>query len=125
AAFRDAAHVVIMSLRPQRVAPVPMEGRCGLADYDPGTGELTYYAGTQAPHPWRFTIATVLGHPADRLRVIAPDVGGACGQKAIASREDLVVCAAAKLLGRPVKWVEDRMENMSSATHARDEQMEV
>ncbi len=121
----DGARRVTMSLRPQRVAPVPMEGRCGLADFDPGTGDLTYYAGTQSPHGFRMTLSMLLGHPPDRVRVIAPDVGGAFGQKAITSREDAVVCAAAKLLGRPVKWVEDRFENMTSATHARDEELEV
>ncbi len=67
----------------------------------------------------------MLGHPLDRLRVIAPDVGGSFGQKAATAREDVVVCVAAKQLGRPVKWVEDRVENLTSASHARDEELEV
>jgi aerobic carbon-monoxide dehydrogenase large subunit len=125
AAAFEGARVVSMSLRPQRVSQVPMEGRAGLADFDPGTGELTYYAANQAPHGLRFNLALLLGHPADRLRVIAPDVGGAFGQKAATFREDLIVCAASKLLGRPVKWLDDRMENMSAATHARDERIEI
>jgi carbon-monoxide dehydrogenase large subunit len=116
---------ITLALRPQRVAPVPMEGRCGLAEYDPGTGELTYHATHQAPHNLRNNLVGLLGHPADRLRVIAPDVGGAFGQKTATFREDLVVCATAKRLGRPIKWLDDRLENMSAATHARDEHVEV
>jgi carbon-monoxide dehydrogenase large subunit len=119
------ARVVRRTLRPQRVAQVPMEGRGGVADYDVGTGQLTYWASNQAPHSLRLNLAMLLGHPADRLRVIAPDMGGAFGQKTATFREDVAVCAASKLLGRPVKWVEDRVENMTSATHARDEEMEV
>lgn len=124
-AFKQARRVVTMSLRPQRVGQVPIEGRGGVADYDAGTRELTYYASHQAPHNLRFNLAMLLGHPADRLRVIAPDVGGSFGLKSATFREDVVVCAACKLLGRPVKWIEDRFENLASAAHARDEQIEV
>lgn len=125
AAFEGADRIVTLSLRPQRVGQAPMEGRGGVAEYDAGTGELTYYASHQAPHALRFNLAMVLGHPADRLRVIAPDVGGSFGLKSAAFREDLVLCAVAKLLQRAVKWVEDRFENLAAATHARDEQLEV
>jgi carbon-monoxide dehydrogenase large subunit len=124
-AFESAARLVTMSLRPQRVAQVPMEGRGGVADFDAGTGELTYYASHQAPHNLRFNLSMLVGHPADRLRVIAPDVGGSFGLKSATFREDVVVCAASKLLGRPVKWVEDRFENLATGTHARDEQLEI
>ena len=65
-----------------RVTHVPMEGRGGVADYRAGTNELTYHAGTQAPHGLRQDLSGLLGHPAERLRVVIPDIGGAFGQKA-------------------------------------------
>ena len=124
-AFASAAHVVRAKLSPQRVAHVPMECRGGVADHNAGTGELVYYATTQSPHALKLTLGGVLGQPAERLRVITPDIGGAFGQKALVNREDFVVCAASRLLGAPVKWVEDRVENMTSASHARSEIVEV
>jgi len=124
AAFAGA-RVVRETFSPQRVAHVPMECRGGLADHDAGTGQLTYHATTQAPHTLRMLLGALLGQPAERLRVITPDVGGAFGQKAPVCREDLAVCAASRLLGRPVKWIEDRVENMTSASHARSEIVEI
>lgn len=121
AAFGEADRVVSAMIDSARVTQVPMEGRGGVADYRPGTGELTYHAGSQAPHALREALSSLLGHPAERLRVVIPDIGGAFGQKAGICREDLVVCAAARILGRPVKWVEDRVENLAAASHARDE----
>jgi carbon-monoxide dehydrogenase large subunit len=125
AAFAQADRVVSAMIDSARVTHVPMEGRGGVADYRIGTGELTYHAGSQAPHALRQALAGLLGHPADRLRVVIPDIGGAFGQKAGLCREDLVVCAAAKILGRPVKWVEDRVENLAAAGHAREETIEI
>ncbi|HVC84066.1 MAG TPA: xanthine dehydrogenase family protein molybdopterin-binding subunit [Solirubrobacteraceae bacterium] len=124
AAFAGA-RVVRETFTPQRVAPVPMETRGGVADHHPGTGDLVYHAATQSPHALRLLLSGLLGQPAEQLRVITPDVGGAFGQKAGVAREDVAVCAASKLLGRPVKWVEDRVENMTSATHARSETVEI
>jgi len=123
AAFAGA-RVVRETFRPQRVTQVPMEGRGGVADYDPGTGQLTYHAANQAPHSLRMNLAGVLQLPADKVRVLIPDIGGAFGQKAGLFREDVAVCAAAKQLGRPLKWVDDRVENMTSSTHAREEVVE-
>jgi aerobic carbon-monoxide dehydrogenase large subunit len=124
-AFAAADRVVPAFIDSGRVTQVPMEGRGGVADYRPGTDDLTYYAGSQAPHGLRQALSGFLGHPADRLRVVIPDIGGAFGQKASMFREDLVVCAAAKMTGRPVKWVEDRVENLSAAGQAREETIEV
>jgi carbon-monoxide dehydrogenase large subunit len=121
AAFAEADRVVSAMIDSARVTHVPMEGRGGVADYRVGTDELTYHAGSQAPHALRQGLAGLLGHPADRLRVVIPDIGGAFGQKAGLCREDLAVCAAAKMLGRPVKWVEDRVENLAAAGQAREE----
>jgi len=125
AAFAQADRVVTAMIDSARVTHVPMEGRGGVADYRIGTDELTYHAGSQAPHALRQGLSGLLGHPADRLRVVIPDIGGAFGQKAGLCREDLVVCAAAKLLGRPVKWVEDRVENLAAAGQAREETIEI
>ena len=85
-----------------------MEGRGGVADYRVGTDELTYHAAAGPARAAPGAGPALPEHPADRSRVVIPDIGGAFGQKAGLSREDLVVCAAAKMLGRPVKWVEDR-----------------
>jgi len=125
AAFAQADRVVRETLVAQRVAHVPLDPRGGVADYRAGTGELTYHATTQAPHNLRQALAGHLGHPAEQLRVLVPDIGGAFGQKALPCREDLVACAAAKLVGRPVKWVDDRLENMASGGHAREETLEL
>jgi len=125
AAFAQADRVVTAMIDSARVTHVPMEGRGGVADYRIGTDELTYHAGSQAPHALRQGLSGLLGHPADRLRVVIPDIGGAFGQKAGLCREDLVVCAAAKLIGRPVKWVEDRVENLAAAGQAREETIEI
>jgi carbon-monoxide dehydrogenase large subunit len=124
-AFAEADRVVRLSLRTPRVLPVPIDTRGGLADYDPGTDEILYHATSQAPHGFRMGLAQVLQHPAERLHVIAPDVGGAFGQKGFLNREDIVVCFAARKVGRPVKWVEDRAANLTSATHGRGESMEI
>jgi aerobic carbon-monoxide dehydrogenase large subunit len=125
AAFAEADRVVLALIDSGRVTHVPMEGRGGVADYQAGTDELTYHAGSQAPHALRQALSGLLGHPAERLRVVIPDIGGAFGQKAGLCREDLVVCAAARMLGRPVKWVEDRVENLAVAGHAREETIEL
>ena len=81
-AFAEADRVVSAMIDSARVTHVPMEGRGGVADYRPGTDELTYHAASQAPHAARQALAALLGHPADRLRVVIPDIGGAFGQKA-------------------------------------------
>jgi aerobic carbon-monoxide dehydrogenase large subunit len=125
AAFAEADRVVDVSLRQHRVANVPMETRGAVADYDPGSGELTYHAATQGPHGLRMNLAGTLGHPMDRLRVLAQDVGGAFGLKGYVYREDFCIAVASKALGRPVKWIEDRVEHLTASGHAREEAMEV
>jgi carbon-monoxide dehydrogenase large subunit len=125
AAFAEADRVVRLSLRTPRVMHVPIDTRGGVAEFDPGTGELLYHATTQAPHAFRMSLAEVLMHPADRLHVTTPDIGGAFGQKGFVAREDIAVCFAARKLGRPLKWVEDRVENLTSALHGRGESMEL
>ena len=125
AAFAGADRVVRLSLRTPRALHVPLDTRGGVAEYDRGTGELLYHAATQAPHPLRMGLAQTLQHPADRLQIVTPDIGGAFGQKGFMAREDVCVCFASRKLGRPVKWVEDRVENLTSATHGRGEWIEL
>ena len=100
----------------QRVAVVPMEGNAILAV--PGAAgaehELTVYVSTQMPHLFGQTAARILGMEVARLRVIAPNVGGGFGGKAGVVAEHAVVMAAARLLGRPVSWVESRFENLTT-----------
>jgi carbon-monoxide dehydrogenase large subunit len=125
AAFAQATHVVRRSLRQSRHANLPMEGRAGLAEYDAGRDTLLYHAAHQNPHALRVGIGAQLDMPLDRVRLVCADIGGSFGQKAYPAREDMLVCAAARHLERPVKWIEDRVENLLAAGHARDEVMEV
>ena len=106
-----------------RLAAVPLEPRGVLADWD---GEsLTVWASTQIPSVLRSTLAAALGLPETRVRVVAPDVGGAFGLKTHVLPEDLVVAAVARRLGRPVKWVEERREQLTAAAHAREQRLDV
>ena len=125
AAFARADRVVRATFDQQRQAHAPLEPRCGLAAYEPSTGELTYHAAHQNPHTLRLSLAGLLGLPASRVRVRCRDVGGSFGQKAYVSREEVAVCAASVRLGRPVKWVETRTENLLAAGQAREERIEV
>ncbi len=125
AALAEADRLVEMRLRQHRVANVPMETRGAVADYDPGSGELTFHAATQSPQGLRIQLARTLGHPMDRLRVLCGDVGGAFGLKGFVYREDFALAAASKALGRPVKWIEDRVEHLTASGHAREEFMDV
>jgi carbon-monoxide dehydrogenase large subunit len=121
-AFAAAHHVVRETFVQQRVTNVPMEGRGGIAEF--ADGELTYTASTQAPHSVRMLLAAALDLPAERIRVVTPDIGGGFGQKIPLSREEIAVCAASRALEQPVKWSEDRVENLTSGGHAREETVE-
>jgi carbon-monoxide dehydrogenase large subunit len=125
AAFAAADRVVRETFRQHRHANVPMETRGGLASYVPATDELVYYASHKAPHSLRYQLSQLLGHPEHRINVICGDVGGAFGQKGPTAREDVAVCAAARMLGRPVKWIEDRNENLTIGGQAREDTLEV
>src|SRR5258707_649052 len=121
AAFSSADRVITETFRQHRYINVPMETRGSVATYDTATGELTYYAGTQAHNAMRFFLGAQLNLPGHRIRVIAPDIGGAFGLKFGVYREDMLVAAAAIKTGRPVKWIEDRRENLTAGGHAREE----
>jgi carbon-monoxide dehydrogenase large subunit len=125
-AFAQADRVITRTFHQHRYANVPMEGRGGIADYNPASGELTYHTANQAPQVFRMVLAHATRVPVQQLRVInAQDIGGAFGSKAQVYREDLAVLAASKLLGRPVKWIEDRRENLTVSGQAREEDVTV
>src|SRR5205809_606986 len=119
AGFARAAVVVSETLRIQRYGGMPLEGRGVVAHWDRRDGTLTTWNSTQVPHFVQQGLIGALGLPPHKIRVIAPDLGGGFGTKASGYAEDALVPIAAKVLGRPVKWIEDRREHMSAAAHAR------
>jgi carbon-monoxide dehydrogenase large subunit len=121
AAIKAAPHVTTLELVNNRLIPNAIEPRCSLADFSIGTGEYTLYTTSQNPHLTRLLIsAFVLGIPENKLTVIAPDVGGGFGSKIYHYGEEALVLAAAKKLGRPVKWTADRSESFMTDAHGRD-----
>lgn len=123
--FEEAPAVIEATFTTGRVAAVPMEGRACLAEWDGREDKLVLYTSTQVPHIVRTALADVLDLPQQRIRVVAPDVGGGFGQKCVVSREELLVSIAAQRLGRPVKWVEDRQENLTASFHGHEQRYEV
>src|SRR5881628_530576 len=119
AAFAGADVVVSETFRIQRYVGMPIEGRGVVALWDRRDGTLTTWNSTQVPHFVQQGLTTTLGLPHHKIRVIAPDLGGGFGTKASGYAEDALIPIAARVLGRPVKWVEDRREHMMSAAHAR------
>src|SRR5262249_9063057 len=121
AVLPTAPHRLRERLRVTRGAGQPPGPRGVVAEVDDATGELRVWSSTQEPHTVRDTIATVLGLPHHRVRVIAPDTGGGFGTKLNVYPEEVLVPWLAKRLGRPVKWVETRREHLLSATQERDQ----
>ena len=112
AAIAQAPHVVRGSYYVPRLAPAPMEGRGLVADYDPDSNQLTLWTSTQVPHKVRTFLSGLLGQPDLAIRVIAPDVGGGFGQKVETWPEEVALCHLAIELQQPIKWVEERWENV-------------
>ncbi|MBI3049527.1 MAG: molybdopterin-dependent oxidoreductase [Acidobacteria bacterium] len=125
AAFKAAGVIVRDRIVQQRLIPTAMEPRGAVAQYVRATGELTLWNTTQNPHIVRFIMSVVTGVPEDRLRVVAPEVGGGFGSKIPQIQGDFITAFCAMQLGRPVKWVETRSENYISTTHGRDHVQEV
>jgi aerobic carbon-monoxide dehydrogenase large subunit len=122
-AFAAADKVVSLDTHYPRSHPAPLE-TCGcLADLDPVTGQATIYMTSQAPHAIRTLFAMVAGLPEENIRVISPDIGGGFGNKVPIYPGYVVATAASLLIGRPVKWVETRTENLISTGFARDYHM--
>ena len=120
-AIKNAPHVTTLELVNNRLVPNAMEPRASTGVFDPGTGEYTLYTTSQNPHLTRLLIcAFVLGIPENKLRVVAPDVGGGFGSKIYHYGEEALVLAAAKKLGRPVRWTASRSESFLTDAHGRD-----
>jgi len=111
-AFSQADLIVEQRYDVQRLAPVPMETRGLVAHYQPEDDFLTIWASTQGAHRVQKQISRLLDFPEAKIRVIAPDVGGGFGEKGGVFPEDLAVSYLALKLGKPIKWVADRQENM-------------
>ncbi len=124
-ALAEAAVVVRRRFSTNRHTAVPLESRGCIARYDDGDRTLTVWIGHQDVHLARAVLADLLGMPLAKIRVISPDVGGAFGIKLPVYPEEMVVCAMARLLRRPVKWVQDRRESLLGDTHAREAGIEV
>src|ERR1700728_1043050 len=125
AAFAGAAHVFGEEIWQHRGGGMAMETRAVLASHDPASDLMTVWSGTQTPHIGRRMMADVLGRELETIRVIAPDVGGGFGPKAIFYPEEAVIPAVALKVGRPVKWIEDRREHFLCATQERDQYWDV
>ena len=123
-AFAQAEIRVRGTFRHPRVTGLAMEN-CGVvADYRPETGELIVWSSTQVPHLLRDALSASLELPAHQIRVISPHVGGGFGIKMQTLPEEVVAAYLAGQLGRPVKWTQDRMENLQASFHARDNVVE-
>ena len=120
-AFARAAHVFAEHLSQHRGVAHSMEGRGAIAAFDALTETLTIWSSTQMAHDLKFTASDMLGLSEARVRVVTPDVGGGFGAKFLVYPEELAVAAASKLIARPVKWIEDRLEHFTAAIQERDQ----
>ncbi len=121
----EAAPVTVQErLYYPRVHPCPLE-TCGcVASFDPVRGELTTWLTSQAPHVVRTVVSMLSGIPESKVRIVSPDIGGGFGNKVGIYPGYVCAIVASIVLGRPVKWVEDRVENISSTAFARDYHMD-
>src|SRR5438128_1373052 len=119
AAMKSADRIVSQKMIHQRLAPIAMEPRGVLARYFPGEEELTIWSSTQIPHLLRTQLAIMIGIPENKLRVITPEVGGGFGSKLNVYGEEALLGWIAIQLGKPVKWIETRRENMQATIHGR------
>jgi carbon-monoxide dehydrogenase large subunit len=118
--FRDAEVIVAQDMLYPRVHPAPLETCGAVADFDRVTGKLTVWETTQAPHAHRTLYAMVSGVPEHKIRVVSPDLGGGFGNKVPIYPGYLCAIAGSMITGKPVKWMEDRSENLMSGSFARD-----
>src|SRR5690348_11044455 len=123
AAFEQAEVVVTQDVLYPRVHPAPLETGGAVADMDKVTGKLTIWCNTQAPHAHRTLYAIVAGLPEQKIRVISPDIGGGFGNKVGIYPGYVLAVVGSIVTGKPVKWVEDRAENLMSTSFARDYHM--
>ena len=121
-AFAEAEHIVRMRIASPRLVAMAMEPRGIVAKPEPA-GDLTVWLSTQSPHRVRADLATAIGFPEHRIRVIAPDVGGGFGSKGLLYQEDALASHLALKLGRPVKWISTRSEDFVTTNQGRDQVM--
>lgn len=121
AAFARAKHVTSLDLVNNRLVPNPIEPRAAIGEYDEAEEQFTLYTTSQNPHVARLVLSAFIGiAPENKLRVVAPDVGGGFGSKIFIYAEETVCVWAAKKVGRPVKWTSDRTEAFLADAHGRD-----
>jgi len=120
-AMRKADKIIKFRIVNQRLAPVPMEARGVVAKWEAGYKQLTIWSSTQIPHLLRSQLAEMLRIGENKIRVIAPEVGGGFGCKLNVYAEEALTAYLAMMLERPVKWIERRRENLSGTTHGRDQ----
>jgi carbon-monoxide dehydrogenase large subunit len=121
AAFADADRVLKLRMVHQRLIPMPIEPRGCIASWHAGEGQLTLWTSTQIPHLIRTLLPAMLNVPENKLRIVAPEVGGGFGAKLNLYAEEALCCHLAMRLGAPVKWIESRRENASTTIHGRDQ----
>jgi carbon-monoxide dehydrogenase large subunit len=124
-AFDEADVVVSERYRIQRQFACSLEGRGVLAEWDPNVDELTLWTSSQIVHITRDLLSAVLGIPEHRIRVLVPRIGGGFGAKFHFYPEETAVALAARATGRPVRWVEDRLESFLATVHAREQRIEL
>ncbi|HET9928365.1 MAG TPA: molybdopterin cofactor-binding domain-containing protein, partial [Rubrobacter sp.] len=122
-AFEEAEVRVRQEMYYPRIHPAPMETCGAVADYDVSTGEMTIHLTSQAPHAHRTLFAIVSGLPEHQIRIISPDIGGGFGNKVPIYPGYVCAAVATLVLGRPVKWMETRSENLMNSSFARDYHM--
>src|SRR5579871_1235784 len=118
-AFAEADVIVKERIVSQRLVPNPMETRGVVADWRAAEKSLTLYSSSQAPHLLRSLLASIFGIPENRLRVVAPEVGGGFGCKIDVYAEDMLMTFVSQRINKPVKWVESRRENFTCTIHGR------
>ncbi|MGH7057024.1 MAG: xanthine dehydrogenase family protein molybdopterin-binding subunit, partial [Acetobacteraceae bacterium] len=120
-AMAVADEIVEFTFHTGRHSAVPLETRGVIAAYDAGRRQLEVWGFTKVPHFNRGVLARMLGLPEGRIRLVAPDVGGGFGVRGEFYPEDFLIPFAAMRLGRPVKWIEDRLEHLLAANHSREQ----
>ncbi len=123
AAFAAAAHVTTLAIRNNRIVVCAMEPRSAIGEYDTQADRMVLRLGCQGVFGMRANISGILGIPIEKLQVLTGNVGGSFGMKASAYPEYICLMHAARSLGRPVKWTDERSESFQSDSHGRDHEM--
>ncbi|MEJ2376438.1 MAG: xanthine dehydrogenase family protein molybdopterin-binding subunit [Pseudolabrys sp.] len=122
-AFAKAKHVTRLETSNQRMVVAPMEPRAAIGEYDPAAGKWTLYSTSQGVHPMKTTLMGILDASADKVRVVTNQIGGSFGMKSAVYPEYICILHAAKALGRPVKWTDERSGSFVSDQHGRAQDM--